>query len=105
MTKAKGEIWIYKDQQGKRRPGVIVGASNTIAEIDVTVAKVTTQEPRNDFDIFIENWKEIGLNKPSVVRCSKLSTFSKEDLIFRAAVLDEENIKKISQTIIKYFTT
>ena len=26
----------------------------------MTVAKVTTQEPRNEFDIFIENWEEIG---------------------------------------------
>lgn len=70
----------------------------------MTVAKVTTQEPRNEFDIFIENWEEIGLNKPSVVRCTKLSTFSKEDLIFRAATLDEGSIQKIPQIIIKYFT-
>ncbi|WP_427110723.1 type II toxin-antitoxin system PemK/MazF family toxin [Lysinibacillus xylanilyticus] len=97
-------MWIYKDQQGKRRPGVIVGVSNVIAEIDVTVSKITSQKKRDKWDIFIENWKEIGLNKPSVVRCTKLSTIRKDDLIFKAAVLDEETIQKISQTIIKYFT-
>ncbi|MGE7909630.1 type II toxin-antitoxin system PemK/MazF family toxin [Lysinibacillus xylanilyticus] len=91
-------------QSVKRRPGVIVEVVNIIAEIDVTVAKITSQEPRNEYDIIIENWEEIGLNKPSVVRCTKLSTFSKGDLIFKAAVLDKETIQKISQTIIKYFT-
>ena len=103
MSKAKGEIWIYKDSKsGKNRPGLIIGANNTVVEIDITIAKITSQDPRNEYDIVIENWEEIGLNKPSIVRCSKLNTVTKEELIFKAAELTPELLEKVNETIIKY---
>ncbi|WP_244182591.1 type II toxin-antitoxin system PemK/MazF family toxin [Geobacillus thermocatenulatus] len=81
----KGEIWIYLDtESSKKRPGVIIGCGATIADIDVTIAKVTSQQPRNEFDVPIEHWQEAGLIKPSVVRCTKLKTLSSWNFYIRS---------------------
>lgn len=98
----KGEVWLYKDvDSNKIRPMVIVKGELGV-ELDVTYAKLTTQEPRNEFDLFIENWKEYGLNKPAVVRCSKIHTISKKKLIGKVAFLPEEEMEKIMERIKKY---
>jgi mRNA interferase MazF len=35
---------------------------------------VTSQQPRNQFDVVLEHWKEAGLLKPSVARTSKITS-------------------------------
>ncbi len=61
-------------RQTKQRPVVIVG--NELAlDIDVIIVPVTSQKPRNQFDIVLEYWEEAGLLKPSVVRTPKLLPF------------------------------
>jgi mRNA interferase MazF len=67
---------------------------NSIAEIN---------QDLGTYDIVLENWEEIGLEKPSVVRL-KFSEITNEDLISKVATLDKKDINRISQSIIKYFS-
>ena len=82
--KNQGEVWladvVFKGtRQTKQRPVVIVG--NELAlDIDVIIAPVTSQKPRNQFDIVLEYWEEAGLLKPSVVRTSKISSIHGTEL-------------------------
>ena len=54
----QGEVWladvVFKDtRQIKQRPVIIVG--NELAlDVDVIIAPVTSQQPRNKFDVTIE---------------------------------------------------
>jgi mRNA interferase MazF len=100
----KGEIWSYFDyQSGKRRPGVIISdGGTTIADIDVTIAKITSHQPRNEFDVPIEYWQEAGLIKPSVVRCSKIITLNESELLYRVGKLQEPDLKRVLDTVVKY---
>ena len=83
----QGEVWlaavVFKDsRQSKQRPVVIVG--NELAlDIDVIVSPVTSQEPRNEFDIVLEHWEEVGLLKPSVARTSKIISIHGSELEIR----------------------
>lgn len=71
------EVWRiafeFDDQPGvaKYRPVVIGAVDEGYAE--VLVVKVTTHEPRQGFpgEIPLNGWREAGLEKPSVARCSR----------------------------------
>lgn len=70
----QGDVWLAdvlfkRTRKPKQRPVIIVG--NELAlDIDVIIAPVTSQQPRNQFDVVLEYWKDAGLLKPSVVRAS-----------------------------------
>src|SRR5699024_8837904 len=80
----QGEVWLadvlFKGtRQTKQRPVVIVG--NELAlDIDVIIAPVTSQKPRNQFDIDVEFSDEAGLLKPSVVRTSIINSIHGTEL-------------------------
>lgn len=44
---------------------------------DIVVARITSQELRDEFDIEILEWKEAGLALASIVRVHKLATLDK----------------------------
>jgi mRNA interferase MazF len=99
----KGEVWLYHDDDAnKTRPMVIVGERNTAVELDISFCKMTSQKPKDEYDVIIDQWKESGLAKPSVVRCSKIMTISKNRLIGKVAQLTEPELKKVLDTIVKY---
>lgn len=98
----RGEIWIV-EVNGKRRPVVIVSNDNVIVELDHMILTVTSQQVRNKFDIVIENWKESGLDKPSVVRCSKINTVHYKELLFKIGKLCDDDLEKVLSTIRSYF--
>jgi mRNA interferase MazF len=59
----------FTDMQGrKRRPGVVLAVDSN----DLLLARITTHEPRDPFDVSLEDWTAIGLPKPSTVRLLKL---------------------------------
>lgn len=76
-TPALHEVWRiafeYEDQPGvvKERP-VVVGAVDEETLV-VLAVKVTGHGPRKGFagEVRLADWAEAGLDKPSVVRCSK----------------------------------
>jgi len=86
-----GEIvWVLfpfssKEQQPyKRRPVVVVNATGTGIDQAVLVAMVTSNARRvahpGTFDVVVENWSEIGLVGPSVVRVNRIWTAESRDL-------------------------
>ena len=59
----------FTDMQGrKRRPGVVLACDAS----DLLLARITTHEPRDQFDVRIDDWATIGLPKPSTARLLKL---------------------------------
>ncbi|UFU00254.1 type II toxin-antitoxin system PemK/MazF family toxin [Radiobacillus kanasensis] len=98
----RGEVWI-SELNGKRRPVVIVSNDVVIVELDHLIATVTSKRARNQFDVVVEFWKEAGLEKPSIVRCSKLNTLHYRELLFKIGKLQESDLKKVLSTIREYF--
>jgi len=49
-------------------------------DIDVIISPITSQKPRNQFDIVLEYWEKAGLLKPSVVRTSKITSIRGTEL-------------------------
>ncbi|MEQ6378766.1 type II toxin-antitoxin system PemK/MazF family toxin [Bacillaceae bacterium S4-13-58] len=101
-TGKRGEIWTV-ELNGKRRPVLIVSNDNVVVELDHLIATVTSQHTRNEFDVTIEYWEEAGLDKPSIVRCSKLNTVHYKELLFKIGKLHEHDLERVLQTIRNYF--
>lgn len=101
-TGKRGEVWTV-ELNGKRRPVVIVSNDNVVVELDHLIATVTSQHARNEFDIIIEYWEEAGLDKPSIVRCSKLNTVHFKELLFKIGKLQEHDLEMILTAIRNYF--
>ncbi|MFJ8528376.1 type II toxin-antitoxin system PemK/MazF family toxin [Bacillus sp. NPDC094106] len=102
MKNKRGEVW-FLELNGKKRPVVIISNDNIVVELDRLVATVTSQEPRNEFDVVLEEWEEAGLDKPSVVRCSKINTVHYKELLFKIGKLQEHDLEKVLKTIRSYF--
>lgn len=102
MKNKRGEIW-YLEINGKRRPVVIISNDNIVVELDRLVATVTSQKARNEFDVVLEDWEKAGLNKPSVVRCSKINTVHYKELLFKIGKLQEQDLERVIKTIRSYF--
>lgn len=95
----QGDVWLadvlFKGKrQTKQRPVIIVG--NELAlDIDVIIAPVTSQQPRNQFDVVLEYWKEAGLLKPSVARTSKITSVHGSELKRHLGVLHSYDLERI----------
>ena len=100
---AKGEIWIaYDEKSDKTRPFVIMSSELSGIDIDVAATPTTTASKRNSFDIPIEFWKEAGLDKPCIARCSKLHVFSYLHLVRKLGSLYECDLEKINEATRKF---
>ncbi|PEZ75373.1 hypothetical protein CN410_15015 [Bacillus anthracis] len=102
MKNKRGEIW-FLELNGKKRPVVIISNDNIVVELDRLVATVTSQEARNEFDVVLESWEQAGLDKPSVVRCSKINTVHYKELLFKIGKLQEQDLERVLNTIRSYF--
>lgn len=70
-----------KPDVAKERPVVVLDYNSETGQVLIAGAKVTTHAPRPDFpgEVQLKNWMQAGLQKPSVVRCSKLAQFPLSD--------------------------
>jgi len=95
----QGDVWLadvlFKGtRHTKQRPVIIVG--NELAlDIDVIIAPVTSQQPRNQFDVVLEYWKEAGLLKPSVVRTTKITSVHGSELKRHLGSLHNHDLERI----------
>lgn len=88
----RGEVWTVELNRKK----VIVSNENVVVQLQSQIhliATVTSHQVRNEFDIEIEYWEEAGLDKPSIVRCSKLNTVHFKELLFKIGKLHEHDLK------------
>ena len=59
----------FTDMRGrKRRPGLVLACDSN----DLLLGRLTTQHPRDEFDVQLADWSAVGLPKPSIVRLLKL---------------------------------
>ena len=87
----------------KKRPVVIINNGLGI-DIDMSTVRITSKKPRNKFDIEIKNWKEAGLDKPSVVRCSKINTISVGQQLLKVGRLEPEDLERVKDGVKGYIT-
>ena len=89
-----GDIfWIHEGT--KERPVVMI-AEGIGLDIDVYVARVTsTTKLRDAFDVALHDWQAANLNRPSVVRCSKLSVIDPGTLGFKAGTLTPSDLDSV----------
>lgn len=83
----------------KRRPVLVLAASGQVPDRAVLVAMVTANERRvlnpGIGDIGIENYKQAGLRRPSVVRSRRLWTAEERD--FEGTVLGQVDPSVLDQ--------
>lgn len=95
----QGDVWLadvlFKGTgQTKQRPVIIIG--NELAlDVDVIIAPVTSKQPRSQFDVVLEYWKEAGLLKPSVVRTSKIISVHGSELKRQIGLLHIHDLERI----------
>ncbi|KJU87698.1 PemK-like protein [Candidatus Magnetobacterium bavaricum] len=84
-----------------KRPAMVVYDSG---DMDIVVARITTQEYTTGTDYKIKNWHTCGLIMPSYVRLSKLATIEKNHVLKKLAVLGDnelEDIRVILKSMLK----
>lgn len=103
----QGDVWLadvlFKGtRQTKQRPVIIVG--NELAlDVDVIIAPVTSQQPRNQFDVVLEYWEKTGLLKPSVARTSKITSIHGSELKRHIGTLHNQDLERVLNMCKKLF--
>ena len=103
----QGDVWLadvlFKGtRQTKQRPVIIVG--NELAlDVDVIIAPVTSQQPRNQFDVVLEYWEKTGLLKPSVARTSKITSIHGSELKRHIGPLHNQDLERVLNMCKKLF--
>lgn len=106
MTNYKfGEILLllfpYSEGIGEtKRPVILLAVSD---KEDIIVSKVTSSEKRGKYDIIINNWKEVGLLFPSVIRVDKIATLSRSRIYKKLGILDSSYYSLIKNKIKQLF--
>ncbi len=81
----------------KRRPVLILDPSTVL----VLSFKITSHEPRTNFpgEYQIIQWREAGLLRPSVIRCSQIIDLSHRDIRRYLGKLQPEDIRGIQEIV------
>ena len=115
MSKAKpkfpqrGQIWLVdfnrksEKEINKIRPTLVV-SNNIQNELDeqIIMAPLTSDEIKEvaDYEVFIKNTKETGLDKPSKVLLQRVRAVEKElRLIEYLGVIDKETMKEVEKAL------
>lgn len=100
------EVWYakfpYEEQDGRwsKRPVVILHA----AERAVLVAKITTHSRRlcDDLDVTLRHWRSANLDKPSVIRVSKVIEITADNLIMKIGSLDKDDSSALLDAYVRF---
>jgi mRNA-degrading endonuclease toxin of MazEF toxin-antitoxin module len=65
-------------RSGKKRPALVICMD---PDKDLLVARITSKPKPLQSDVTIRDWQEAGLNVPSFVRLSKLTTIELTDVL------------------------
>jgi len=97
-----GEIWTCHEGT-KLRPVLVIQDSLVSLEVDFNITRITSQSPKNEYDVEIVDWKQAGLDKPSYVRCAKVQTVNQLELKRRIGTLSERDLSTVLEMVIKHF--
>lgn len=106
MEKLKfGDIILLKfpftdNQVYKRRPALVI---NDYQDGDVIVCRITSKIYNTKQDVYIDNWKNLGLKLPSVIRVHKIATLEKDMVELKMGNIDN-TLKETIISIIANFT-
>ena len=91
----------HTDLQGvSKRPAIVLYDSG---DQDVLVARVTTQEYRNEADYKIRDWGKCGLLGESYVRLGKQATIEKRFIIRKLGALETKDIEALKSILKRVF--
>lgn len=95
-----GEVWWvrfpYNDQdKEKHRPAIVID-DDTIA---ILAMYVTSRDKDNPYSIEIEDWKEVGLSKPSWTRIDRIVSISEWHMDRKIGDLSQRDLAKITQLV------
>jgi len=113
MSKAKpkfphrGQIWLVdfnrkqEKEISKIRPALVI-SNNIQNELDeqIIMAPLTSEDIKEvaDYEVFVKNTKETGLDKPSKVLLQRIKAVEKElRLIDYLGVVDKEIMEKVKE--------
>jgi mRNA interferase MazF len=88
----------------KRRPALIVSPDIYNAGKDVVIAYVTSQMymPLRFSDYKLQNWKQAGLPKPSIVKM-KFATIDKAIVVKTIGKLEDTDREEIEKFLLSFF--
>lgn len=78
--------------QTKKRPALVLADTG---DVDILVARVTSEEPRDSHDLSLTRWRDFGLLLPSTVRLSKLATLDKRLVLRKMGKLGSPERRKV----------
>lgn len=99
-TYSQREVWLAKlglatqPGQTKIRPVIVVGKDATV-DIETLSAPVTSQAPRNEYDVVLEHWQEAGLAKASVARTAKIAPIDRRDMVKKIGDLHPDDWERV----------
>jgi len=92
----------YSDLKGvKKRPALVLADTG---DEDIVVARITSESPRDAYDLLLDRWKEAGLLLPSSVRLAKVATLSKALVLKKLGKLGSPERRKIRMALSKLFS-
>lgn len=88
--------------QTKNRPALVILDTG---DVDVVVARITTQIYQTPYDVPITDWQGAGLLAPSVVRLHKLATLEKALIRRRLGHLQSTDHQQVSALMRRIYGT
>ncbi|MFA6757009.1 MAG: type II toxin-antitoxin system PemK/MazF family toxin [Sulfurospirillaceae bacterium] len=85
----------------KARPAIVVSSNiynkNTRGTL-IILAISSSIENRLDFEVFVKEWKEAGLLKPSIFK-SAVATIQRDSIITKLGKLQDNDIKNLNNML------
>lgn len=99
---SRGDLWVAKfsyyesPTQYKMRPVLIV-SNDLMSKTDqvVILSPVTSAFPRDRYDVQVDRREQSGLDRPSCIRTSKLTSLHKNFLKLKIGSLDKHDLDQV----------
>ncbi len=79
-------------QEAKKRPAVVLA---DIGDQDIVLARMTSESPRDTYDLEIPHWKDCGLLLPTCIRLSKIATLNRRLVVRKLGRLGSPDRRKV----------
>jgi len=93
-----GDVVTLLDPVASRRlprPALILADTG---DDDIVVARITTHQPRDSFDVSVNDWSQASLDRPSAVRPHKLATIDKSQVNRKIGVLSAADLERVKDS-------